>query len=180
MRWLHSSAALVGLPGSGKSTIGKHLAARLNLPFVDSDAVLERQLGCSVRNFFEREGEAVFRDIEQSVIDGLTQKRDCILSTGGGVVLRQANRDALSTRCQTIYLHSPPEEVFRRLRHDRNRPLLQVPDPLGRLKELYTERDPLYRETAHFVVETGRPSIATLVNTIVMQLELGGDLGADS
>ena len=171
--------ALIGLPGSGKSTIGRHLGVRLNLPFFDSDAVLERQIGCSIRDFFERKGESAFRDAEQLVIDELTQKATCVLSTGGGVVLTQANRNALHTRCQTIYLHSPPEEVFRRLRHDRNRPLLQVPDPLGRLKELYTKRDPLYREAAHFVVETGRPSIATLVNTIVMQLKLCGNLGAD-
>ena len=73
-----------------------------------------------------------------------------------------------------VYLRSSPEELFRRLRHDVNRPLLQVADPLGRLRELYVQRDPLYRETAHFVIETGRPSVAMLVNMIAMQLELAG------
>jgi shikimate kinase len=106
----------------------------------------------------------------------MTQTSPCVLSTGGGVVLRQANRDNLRQRCQVVYLHSAPEEVFRRLRHDQSRPLLQVADPLARLKELYDLRDPLYREAAHFVVETGRPSVTTLVSMIVMQLELAGVL----
>jgi len=164
----------VGLPGSGKSTIGRQLARRLDLRFFDSDLVIERRTGCSIREFFEREGEQSFRDLEQGVIDELTQNGTCVLSTGGGVVLRQSNRDNLHKRCQVVYLHSAPEAVFRRLRHDQNRPLLQVADPLARLKELYDLRDPLYREAAHFVVETGRPLVSTLVNMIVMQLELAG------
>ena len=172
--------ACVGLPGSGKSTIGRQLARRLDWRFFDSDVVIERRMGCSIREFFEREGEAVFRDLEQEVIGELTQNGACVLSTGGGVVLRQTNRDNLHQRCQTVYLHSAPVEVFRRLRNDQNRPLLQVADPLARLKELYAARDPLYREAAHFVVETGRPSVATLVSTILTQLELAGVLPAHS
>ena len=92
-------------------------------------------------------------------------------------MLRQINRINLHERCQVIYLHSAPEEVFRRLQHDRHRPLLQVADPLVKLKELYELRDPLYRETAHFVIETGRPSVSTMVNMIVMQLEVAGVIG---
>lgn len=175
-----SSIALIGLPGSGKSTIGRQLARRLSLSFSDSDHVIEHRLGCSIREFFEREGEDRFRDIEESVIDELSQGQDCVLSTGGGAVLRPANRQRLRERCRVVYLRSSPEEVFRRLRHDRNRPLLQVADPLQRLKELYAARDPLYREAAHYVIDTGRPSVATLVNMIVMQLELapgGGSAG---
>jgi shikimate kinase len=167
--------ALVGLPGSGKSTIGRHLSRRLNITFTDSDQVIEQRLGCSIREFFEREGEERFRDIEQSVIDELTLQPPSVLSTGGGSVLRPANREHLHSRCRVVYLRSPPEEVFRRLRHDRNRPLLQVADPLQRLKDLFAARDALYRETAHFVIDTGRPSVATLVNMIVMQLELAGN-----
>ena len=138
--------------------------------------MIERRIGCSIREFFEREGEQPFRDLEQEVVDELTQNSRCVLSTGGGVVMRQANRNHLHQRCQVVYLHSAPEEVFRRLRHDQSRPLLQVADPLARIKELYLLRDPLYREAAHFVVETGRPSVSTLVNMIVMQLELAGVL----
>lgn len=131
-------------------------------------------MGCSIREFFEREGEARFRDIEEEVIDGLTSATSGVLSTGGGAVLRKANREHLKNRGHVIYLKSTPDELFRRLRHDVNRPLLQVADPLGRLREMFADRDPLYRETAHFVMETGRPSVATLVNMIVMQLELAG------
>lgn len=170
--------ALVGLPGSGKSTVGRQLARRLGRPFIDTDQVIEQRVGLSIREFFEREGEESFRDLEQSVIDELTLGEPCVLSTGGGAVLRLANRQHLKQRTQAVYLHSAPEEVFRRLRHDRNRPLLQVPDPLARLRELYTLRDPLYRESARFVVETGRPSVAALVNMVVMQLELAGVLPA--
>jgi len=170
--------ALIGLPGSGKSTVGRQLARRLQLPFFDSDHVIEQQLGCSIREYFEREGEERFRDVEESVIDQLTQNQKCVLSTGGGVVLRATNRRHLRDRSQVIYLNSFPDELFRRLRHDGNRPLLQVADPLARLRDLHAQRDPLYREIAHFVIDTGRPSVSTLLNMIVMQLELAGVIPA--
>lgn len=166
--------ALIGLPGSGKSTVGRQLSRRLKLSFLDSDHAIEEQLGCSIRDYFEREGEDRFRDVEQSVIDQLTLAPHGVLSTGGGAVLRAANRKCLHERTQVVYLSSSPDELFRRLRHDVSRPLLQVADPLGRLRDLHALRDPLYRETAHFVVETGRPSVSTLVNIIVAQLELVG------
>lgn len=170
--------SLVGLPGSGKSTVGRQLARRLDVPVFDSDHVIEQQLGCSIREYFEREGEAAFRDVEESVIDQLTRNPTGVLSTGGGVVLRPANRQHLHERTHVVYLSSSPDELFRRLRHDAQRPLLQVADPLSRLRDLYALRDPLYRETSHFIVETGRPSVATLVNMIQMQLELAGVIPA--
>ena len=167
--------SLVGLPGSGKSTVGRHLARRLQLPFADSDQVIEARLGYSIRQYFEQEGEQRFRGLEAAVIDELTRDpRRGVLSTGGGSVLRPENRRHLRDRGRVIYLKSSPEELFRRLRHDRNRPLLQVDDPLARLRELHAIRDPLYEETAHFTIETGRPSVAMLVNMIVMQIELDG------
>ncbi|MGQ2921318.1 MAG: shikimate kinase [Hydrogenophaga sp.] len=169
-----SSIYLIGLPGSGKSTVGRQLSRRIALPFFDSDHVIEQRLGCSIREFFEREGEARFRDLEASVLDELTQGPAAVVSTGGGSILRPENRQRLHSRGAVFYLKSTPEEVFRRLRYDRNRPLLQVEDPLQRIRDLFEVRDPLYRETAHFVIETGRPSVATLVNMIVMQVELGG------
>lgn len=166
--------ALIGLPGSGKTTVGRQLARRLGLPFQDTDHVIEARLGCSIREYFEREGEPAFRDIEEATIRELSQSGSGVLATGGGAVLRAANRQCLRDGTHVVYLRSTPEEVFRRVRHDNARPLLQVSDPLERLRTLYEDRDPLYRETAHFVIETGRPSVATLVNMIVMQLELGG------
>lgn len=171
--------ALVGLPGSGKTTVGRQLARRLGVDFIDTDAVIEQHLGESIRSFFEREGEDRFRDVETEVLLGLIAGlpaggAPAVLSTGGGIVLRPANRAALASAAATLYLRSSPEELFRRLRHDTQRPLLQVADPLKKLRDLFHVRDPLYRETAAFVIETGRPSVATLVNMILMQVELAG------
>lgn len=162
------------MPGGGKSTVGRHLGRRLGLPFVDVDVAVERRIGCSIRSFFESEGEERFRDVEAAVLDELLRERSGVLATGGGVVLREANRAALREHTICIYLRSTPEELFRRLRHDTKRPLLQVADPLAKLRELYGKRDPLYRNAASFVIETGRPSVPALVNMILMQLELAG------
>ena len=150
------------------------MGRRLGLPFLDSDSVIEQRLGCTIREFFEREGEERFRDIEQNVLDDLSKYHHGVLSTGGGSVLRPLNRQNLHARGKVVYLRSTPEEVFRRLKHDMQRPLLQVDDPQEKLRALFNVRDPLYRETAHFVFETGRPSINRLLNTIIGELDLDG------
>lgn len=163
----------VGMPGSGKSTVGRQLARRLGVEFVDSDQRIEQDLGCSIRSFFEREGEERFRDIEAETLDVLTlQGGPGVLSTGGGAVLRESTRQRLRARGRVIYLHALPDDIYRRVRHDTTRPLLQGGNPVQRLCTLYEQRDGLYRETAHYVVETGRPTVATLVNMVAMQLEL--------
>jgi shikimate kinase len=168
--------SLVGMPGSGKSTVGRQLARRLGLPFHDSDHLIEQRLGCSIREYFAREGEAAFREVEEQVLRELAAGPSAVVATGGGAVVRPATREALRSAGQVIYLRSSPEELYRRVRHDTQRPLLQVTDPLARLRALHAERDPLYREASHFQIETGRPSVPTLVNMIVMQLELAGVL----
>ena len=172
----------MGLPGSGKSTVGRQLARRLNLSVIDSDHAIEERLGCSIREFFEVEGEERFRDIETQVIQKLLQEKYGVISTGGGSVLRPLNRQELHSKAKVFYLRASPEEVFRRLKHDQNRPLLQVADPLTRLKDIYSIRDPLYRETAHHVVETGRPKISNMVHNIIAQLEQDqyADLDSDN
>ena len=164
------------MPGSGKSTVGRQLSRRLRLPFFDSDQLIEQDLGCTIKDYFAREGEAAFRDVEERVIREATKGPSSVLATGGGAVLREANRAQLRAAGKVVYLRSTPEELYRRLRHDRVRPLLQVADPLDKLRVMYAERDPLYREAAHYVIETGRPSVPTLVNMVVMQLELAGVL----
>lgn len=166
--------SLVAMPGGGKSTVGRQLARQLRLRFHDVDTVIEERIGCPIREFFEREGESSFRDIEQEVIGELVALPNVVIATGGGAVLRPENRAALHERTTVVYLRSSPEELFRRLRHDTRRPLLQVADPMGKLRELYAARDPFYRQTAHFVIETGRPSVPALVSMILMQLELAG------
>lgn len=165
--------ALVGMPGSGKSTIGRQLAHRAGVPFIDLDHRLEQTIGTSIRSYFEAEGEARFRDLEAQVLADVAQEPGgMVLSTGGGAVLRTENREALRQFGNVLYLRASPDEIYRRVKHDRTRPLLQVGNPMEKLRELYAVRDPLYRETAHYVIETGRPSVSTLVNMIMMQLEM--------
>lgn len=168
------SLSLVGMPGCGKSTVGRHLARQLGLRFVDADHEIEQRIGMPIREFFTARGEEAFRDVEQAVIDELAGQPGQVLATGGGAVLRPSNREALHARSHVFYLRSTPEELARRLRHDTQRPLLQVADPLRRLRELYRDRDPLYRRTAHFVVESARPSVPGLIGMVLMQLELAG------
>ena len=148
----------------------------MGIPCLDSDAEIEKRLGGeSIRSFFDREGEEAFRLIEAEVIAELmAREQEMVLATGGGAVLSESNRKTLSGGGTVVYLRSSPEELFRRLRHDTQRPLLQVKDPLKKLRDMYAQRDPLYRRTAHFVLETGRPSVHALVNMILMQLELAG------
>lgn len=131
-------------------------------------------MGSPIRAFFEQHGEVAFRDLEEAVIDELTQESGerLVLATGGGAVLRPANRERLHERAEVIYLRSSPDELYRRLRHDTQRPLLQVADPLAKLRELYDQRHPLYEEVAHHRVDTGRPSVSALVNLIMGQLGL--------
>lgn len=165
---------LVGMPGCGKSTVGRQLGRHLGCEFVDTDTELERRLGMPVRSFFEQHGEEAFRQEEQAVVEEVTRRGAGVIATGGGAVLRPANREVLHARTQVFYLRTSPEELHRRLRHDTRRPLLQVADPLARLRELFRERDPLYRRTAHFVIEAARPSVQTMVSMILMQLEVAG------
>jgi shikimate kinase len=166
------------MPGGGKTTVGRQLARQLGVAFHDTDALLEARIGQSIRGFFETQGESAFRDLESEVLAGLLQpgRPSAVISTGGGIVLRPANRALLRERSCVVYLHCTPRELFRRLRHDTQRPLLQTADPLARLQELARQREPLYRETAHFVMETGRPSVPLLVKMIIMQLEMAGRL----
>jgi shikimate kinase len=169
-----TAIALIGLPGCGKSAVGRRLGQRLQMPFLDSDALIEQRIGCTIREYFEREGEARFRDLEAQIIAELGQAATGVVATGGGSVLRLANRDKLRQHFHVVYLQSEPEDLYRRLRHDVKRPLLQVADPLGRLRELHAARDPLYRETAHQIVAAGAPSVGALVQAVVAQLELAG------
>lgn len=165
---------LVGMPGSGKSTVGRQLARRLGCPVVDMDQRLEERLGCSIRSYFDAQGEAAFRDHEAALLAELAASGvEMVLSTGGGVVLREGNRALLRTACAPVfYLRASADDIWRRVRHDHRRPLLQVDDPLERLRALYQERDPLYREVAHYVIETRRSTVQGLVNRVQMQLEL--------
>jgi shikimate kinase len=161
---------LVGMMGAGKSTVGRALARRLKLAFVDSDHEIEARCGVKIRVVFEIEGEAGFRAREAQAIAELTRREGIVLATGGGVVLLEENRRLLAARGTVVYLRATPEHLYERVRQDRNRPLLATADPLGRLRELYSERDPLYREIADLVVDTGRQSVQVLTRGLIERL----------
>jgi shikimate kinase len=155
---------LVGLPGAGKSTLGRQLARRLGKRFVDADIELEQRMGVSITTIFEIEGESGFRDREEMVLAELTLMANIVLSTGGGAVLRPGNRERLRDNGTVVYLHAEPSTLYGRIRHNRNRPLLRTADQLARLAELYATRDALYRETATHVVESERGEVMRLAH----------------
>ena len=158
--------------GAGKSTIGRCLAAVLRRRFYDSDREIERRTGASVSLIFEVEGEPGFRAREKAVIDDLTRLKHIVLATGGGAVLDPDNRAHLANRGRVIYLYASTDELLRRTARDRSRPLLQTPDRRSRLEQLMAQRDPLYREVADVVIETGNYRIRRVVNDILRQLNL--------
>ncbi len=157
--------------GAGKSTIGKLVARALKLGFADSDTEIERRTGADIPWIFDVEGEEGFRDREQQVIDEMTLLDHTVLATGGGAVLREANRRVLAERGLVIYLYATLDEQLRRTRNDRNRPLLMdTDDPAAVLRRLAEQRDPLYREIADHVVETDSSSPRTIAQRLLAQL----------
>jgi len=164
------SIYLVGMMGAGKTTVGRALARRLKLRFVDSDHEIEARCGVKIPVIFEIEGEDGFRAREAQAIAELTQLEGIVLATGGGVVLCEDSRRLLAERGTVIYLRATPEHLYERVRQDRNRPLLASGDPLERLRELYRDRDPLYRAVADLTVDTGRQSVQALARGLLEQL----------
>jgi 3-dehydroquinate synthase len=162
---------LVGLMGAGKTTVGRALAKKLNKRFIDSDQEIEARTGASISLIFEIEGEASFRQREADVIRDLTAQDDIVLATGGGAVLRPENRAFLHARGTVIYLRASVGSILQRTSHDKSRPLLQTPDPRRKIEQLMQEREPLYAEVAHIVIETGRPNVQSLVQSILAQLD---------
>jgi len=163
---------LIGLMGSGKTTIGRLLARRMGRVFFDSDHEIEHRTGVKIPVIFELEGEAGFRRREAQTILELSQEGGSIvLATGGGIVLDPANRAVLRETGWVVYLDVPTHILFERTRHDTNRPLLRVQDPLAKLNELRVQRDPMYRETAHYIVDGARFNSSGAVNKIFHEWE---------
>ncbi len=140
--------------GAGKSTIGRLLSAEFKLEFFDSDKVIEERCGANIPWIFDMEGESGFREREEQAIDELTQMGSIVLATGGGVVMREANRRHLSARGTVVYLCASVEQQLARTAKDKNRPLLQAENPERILRDLFRARDPLYREIADIIIET--------------------------
>ncbi|MES2900525.1 MAG: iron-containing alcohol dehydrogenase, partial [Pseudomonadota bacterium] len=164
--------------GAGKTTIGRILARKLGKRFIDSDHEIEARTGASIPWIFEIEGEASFRRREAEVIADLSALDGIVLATGGGAVLSAANRAHLKQRGRVIYLRANVASILIRTSHDKNRPLLQTADPRKKLEELTAQREPLYREIADLVIDTGRPNVQSMVQTILAQLEALENSGA--
>lgn len=161
---------LVGMMGAGKTTVGKALAKKLDRPFADTDQLIIQRTGVAVPVIFEIEGEAGFRARETAVLQDLAQSPGSVIATGGGIVLTEANRKILSSSGTVIYLRASVEDLWRRTSRDRNRPLLQTANPQQTLRDLYIQRDPLYREAANIVVDTSSQSVLRLVNDLIRKL----------
>ena len=157
--------------GAGKTTVGRVLARRLKRSFLDTDEEIERRCGVRIPVIFDIEGEAGFRARETQMIAELCMLDNVVIATGGGAVLAGENRRTIAACGVVVYLHARPPHLWQRVRHDRNRPLLATPDPLKRLESLYAERDPLYREIADLVIDTGKQSVQTLARDLLARLD---------
>jgi len=161
---------LVGMMGSGKSTVGRRLAAQLGREFVDADKEIESRCGVPITTIFELEGEEGFRRREAAVLDALSCRPGIVLATGGGAVLLAENRERLHARGFVIFLRTGAAELWQRLKRDRVRPLLRTDNPRQRIVDLLAAREPLYREVAHLTVTSGRLPIDALVADIIGRL----------
>lgn len=161
---------LVGLMGAGKTSVGKLIARRLGKTFYDCDQEIERVTGVRIPVIFEIEGETGFRMRERKMLDDLAQRSDVVVATGGGAILAEENRALLKEHGTVVYLCASPQDLWQRTRHDRNRPLLQTPNPLATLRALYAERDPWYREIADVVMDTGNQSLTALAHRLEQKL----------
>jgi shikimate kinase len=162
---------LIGPMGAGKSSVGRLLAKQLGCDFLDSDHEIEVHTGAKIPLIFDIEGEEGFRGREEHMIDELSQRHNIVLATGGGAVLRRANRQHLHDRGTVFYLAASKDQLFERTRRDRNRPLLQTDDPLSKISELLDAREPLYLEVAHHIIDTNGSSVRSVVNSILDNLK---------
>ncbi|MDH5518147.1 MAG: shikimate kinase AroK [Gammaproteobacteria bacterium] len=158
---------LIGPMGAGKTTVGRVLAQKLSLTFIDSDHEIENHTGVDIPLIFEKEGEQGFRKREAEIIDELTSKHNIVLATGGGAVIREDNRQHLINRGLVIYLQADIKHLLRRTRKDRNRPLLQGTDPEKKLRQIMQEREAFYLQTADHVIDTGKHSVQAIINQII-------------
>ena len=165
---------LVGMMGSGKTTMGRALAMHLGKTFVDSDEEIIKRTGVTIPHIFDIEGEARFRQRETAAMRDLVGRDNMVLATGGGAVLEEQNRAMLQQNGIVIYLKTNVHDLWQRTRHDRNRPLLQTDDPHAKLTELLHQRDPLYRQVSDIIVQSGKQSAYVLMLHLVDEIEAFG------
>jgi shikimate kinase len=170
-KFLSGNLILVGMMGSGKTTIAKSLAKQLGKTFVDSDDEITKRTGVTIPHIFDIEGEAGFRQRESMAIQEITERNNLVLATGGGAVLAAENREVLRQNGIVIYLKANAHDLWQRTRHDRSRPLLQTGDPYAKVKELMRQRDPLYHQVADIIVHSGKQSAHVLMQHLLAEIE---------
>lgn len=163
---MKKNLVLTGFMGAGKSTIGRAVAERLGLRFIDTDEEIEKRAGMRISEIFQRHGEAYFRELERQVVKEVSELEDCVIVTGGGVVLNQENISNLRRKGVVVYLHAEPEVLYRRLRGDTSRPLLRVAQPLKKIRELLRQRSPYYANH-DYSVDTSKLSVEEVVEEVV-------------
>ena len=163
--------ALIGFMGAGKSTVGQSVAHRLRCDFVDTDQLIEQRAGMPIAQIFATRGEAAFRELEREVVESLAERRRTVIATGGGVGANPEHLASLKRHALVICLWISPEAVWQRVRHQTHRPLLQVPDPQARIRELLAERQPVYRQ-ADVLMNSGLRQLPQVVQNVVHQFRL--------
>lgn len=158
--------ALIGFIGSGKSSVGKMVAARLHFDFLDADEFIEAHVGKSITRIFAEDGEPAFREYERQVVEHLKGLENTVISTGGGLPANEKNLAGLKSHALVVYLWATPQKVWQRVRRQQHRPLLQGPDPLAKIQQLLTAREPFYRQ-ADVLVNTERRSVAEVARHII-------------
>ncbi len=177
---MKNSIALIGFMGTGKTAVGKALAARLGKEFVETDALIESLVGKSIPEIFQQDGEIAFRELEIEIIKRIAIKDNSVIACGGGIVLNKINIDRLAQKCIIINLKAAPSVIAGRTSGDRDdRPLLAVSDRLAQIKELLKYRRPYYQRASDIEINTSRLSIKTVVNKIVEELESHADYGKE-
>jgi shikimate kinase len=157
--------------GAGKTTVGKQLARQFGMDFVDSDHELEERTGVSITTIFDIEGEEGFRKRETRMLEELCQRENVVMATGGGAILSEENRKMLRRAGTVIYLNASLDAQVNRTRNRKSRPLLTDDDPRDQLRELMMTREPLYRQEADVIVESGDRSVSNVTREIVQKLE---------
>jgi shikimate kinase len=165
---------LVGMMGAGKTTLGRSLAQRLDMEFVDTDRLLVERTGVPVATIFEFEGEAGFRRRESALLAEVAEREGQVVATGGGAIIAEENRRLMRSSGTVVYLRARLESLWERTRHDTTRPLLSTPDPRATLESLLSAREPLYREAAHVTVDTGSQAASSLAGTVLAALRRAG------
>lgn len=164
----YRNIALIGFMGAGKTCVGRLVAAKLRFQFMDTDAMIESRVGKPIPRIFAEDGEAAFRRYERELVQELASVSDTVIATGGGMGANPELLTSLKTHALTVYLWAPPEVIWQRVRHQQHRPLLQCPDPQGRIRELLSVREPVYKQ-ADVLVSTIYRSPAEVAAHVVQE-----------